>query len=99
MANSVVFSPLTQLEIQEAYSWYEEKQNGLGEKFIAVLEEAIEVIASSPESFPIKVEQFRQYPIQKFPYVVIYEFSPKGDLIYILHIFNTHQDPEKKLKH
>ena len=97
MGHPIILSSLAQLEIQEAYSWYEGKQNGLGERFIAIIEEAINIISTTPESFPIKIKQFRQYPILKFPYIIIYEFIPKEDLIYILHIFNTHQDPDKKL--
>lgn len=98
MAHSVIFSSLAQIEVQEAYSWYEDKQRGLGERFVDIIEEAIRIISNTPESFPVKVNQFRQYPLLKFPYVVIYEFDPKEDVIYVLHIFNTYQDPNKKLK-
>lgn len=98
MANSVIVSSLARDEIQDSYNWYEEQKPGLGERFLLVIERSIASISKHPEFYPAKIGAYRQYVVSKFPYVLIYEFLPKQNLIYVLHIFNTNQHTEKKLK-
>jgi len=96
MDYNVVFSSLVTLEMQQSYDWYENQQSGLGERFLNIIEKSILVISKYPEVFPIRINRFREYVVPKFPYVIIYEFVPDKNLIYVLHVFNTYLNPEKK---
>ncbi len=49
MSNSYYLHPKAKEEYKEAYAWYENKLEGLGEKFIVAIREKIEAIAQSPE--------------------------------------------------
>lgn len=96
MNYNIVFSSLVALELQKSYDWYEDKQSGLGEQFLNMIEKSVSVISKYPEAFPIRRNSFREYVVPKFPYVVIYELIPDKNLIYVLHVFNTYLNPEKK---
>lgn len=96
MDDKIVFSSSIEAEMQESCNWYEEKQLGLGERFIDVIENSIFAISQYPEAFPIRANSFREYVVPKFPYILVYEIVKDKNLIYVLHIFNTYLKPEKK---
>jgi len=96
MDYKVIFSSYTVDELKDSYGWYEEKQAGLGERFLNIIESSVLSISKHPEAFSIRVNRFREYVVPKFPYVIVYELDHKNGLIYILHIFNTYLNPKKK---
>ena len=84
------------LEIIEAYLYYEKKRIGLGEEFLAHLDIYFKRIKKNPEHFPQKRNPFREAFIRRFPYLVIYEILENKVIVYS--VFNTWQNPEKKKK-
>ena len=42
--------PLTKQDYDEAYEWYEDKQKGLGERFLKAVRKKIEEIVLHPEA-------------------------------------------------
>ena len=84
------------LEIIDAYLYYESKQSGLGEKFLKQLDKYLERICENPKHFEIKKKDYREAYIRKFPYSVIFEIEEMKVVIYS--VFNTPKDPEKKPK-
>jgi len=84
--------------LQESFDWYEEQRIGLGERFLNQIEAAIASVANHPKLYPVKVGPYRQYVASIFPFVVVYEYIPEEQLVYILHIFHTSQNPKKKLR-
>jgi len=49
MSYACRFHPLTKQDFDEAYAWYENRQNGLGERFLSALRKKIEEITLHPE--------------------------------------------------
>lgn len=84
------------LEITEAYLFYESKLSGLGEKFLDQLDIYIKRICENPKHFAIKKKNYREAYLVKFPYLIVFEIEEKNVVVYS--IFNTPQDPEKKPK-
>lgn len=82
------------LEIIEAYLYYEEKRTGLGEEFLEHLDTYFDRITSSPKHFPQHRKPYREAFVKRFPYLIIYELT-KGKVI-VYSVFNTWQNPEKK---
>ena len=97
MSNKVIFSTGAEKELQISFNWYEDQKVGLGERFLSVIDHAVSSIGKNPEFYPVKINSYRQYVVAKFPYVIVYEFIADQEIIYILHIFNVHQNPAKKL--
>ena len=82
------------LEIIEAYQYYENKQSGLGEKFLKQLDLYLEKICQNPKHFAIKRKNYREVYLRKFPYLIIFEIEKMKIIVYS--VFNTPQNPEKK---
>ena len=82
------------LEIRDAYLYYESKQIGLGEKFLNQLEKYLEKITDNPKHFEVKKRNYREAYIRKFPYTIIYEIE--GINVVVYSVFNALQNPDKK---
>ena len=96
MSYSLEIKNEANLEITEAYLYYENKQIGLGEEFLSHLDIYFARIKKNPEHFPQKRKPFREAFIKRFPYLVIYEITEYKVIVYS--VFNTRQNPEKKKK-
>lgn len=84
------------LEIIEAYLYYEEKRVGLGEEFLEHLEVYFERITTNPKHFSQKRKPYREAFLRRFPFLIIYEVTK--DKVIVYSIFNTWQNPQKKKK-
>ena len=49
MAAELIFAPEVQQDVDEAYSWYEDRRPGLGEDFLSCVDACIQVICRMPE--------------------------------------------------
>lgn len=84
----------------DAYNYYEEKQPGLGERFLETLLKKYQDLAEHPTFYgyidedPLKV--LRDVKIDKFPYVVVYEIMDNDVIVYAVH--NTYKHPGNKLR-
>lgn len=81
------------LEEQQAYNYYEDIQEGLGDRFLKELEERYENICKHPEyySFVGEGKLIRDVALKRFPYTIV--FSVLDDIIFVLSVFNTYQMP------
>ncbi len=82
-------------EVSNTYTYYESKQIGLGEYFLSDLSNTINAIKLSPNGF-VKFHQYRQVRFSVFPFVIVYEVVKNELVVYA--VFETHQDPKKKLR-
>lgn len=82
--------------IIKAFEYYESAQKDLGSYFFASLEDCIISIAKNPEIYKAVYQNYRQAKITRFPYVVIYRI--KTDAVVIENVFNTRQNPIKKIR-
>jgi toxin ParE1/3/4 len=81
---------------QQAYNWYEEQQNGLGEIFIKEIENCLDKIETWPISYAKVKSNFRQIIVRTFPYVIVFEIN--GNEVIVYTIFHTSRSPRKKFK-
>ena len=79
------------LDIQEAYDWYEEHSQGIGDRFLAAVDQCIERVAANPRGFPTVYAEVRRALLQRFPYSVLY--SIEGEFITVLGCFHGRRDP------
>ena len=68
----LVFCPEVRKEIDEAYSWYEGQELGLGDDFLEQVDEALDRICQMPESYPAVYRDVRRALIRRFPYIIYY---------------------------
>jgi len=95
MVSKLTILPNAQIEIDHAIAWYESQQIGLGKEFFDYLDGYFNILREGEFLFAIKrVPAFRELPLKKFPFVIIYEVTPAETLVYS--VFNTLQNPKKK---
>ena len=97
MSYLLVTVPEARDEIQEAYDYYESKRIGLGDEFLEHLEDYYKILKTEIPFFEIKRKPaYRELPLSRFPYVIIYEL--RNNIIFVYSVFNTYQDPLDKIK-
>ncbi|MEG4349312.1 type II toxin-antitoxin system RelE/ParE family toxin [Microcoleus sp. LAD1_D3] len=72
MNYALVFRPELREEVDEAYTWYESQQLGLGDEFLDCIDEMLDRICQMPESYPVVYRDVRRSVVRRFPYAVYY---------------------------
>jgi plasmid stabilization system protein ParE len=68
----VRFLAPAQMELDEAYTWYEKEQKGLVQYFIREILDTLKRIVSFPESCHFIAPHLRRCIVKRFTYMVIY---------------------------
>lgn len=92
----VYFSETAAREVRKSFGWYEKQMTGLGERFVDVVDKTIGFIVMNPEGYPEKHPPFREIRMDKFPFVIIYDYNKESLQIDILRVFHTHRNPKLK---
>ena len=87
------FRQRANIDVLEAWTYYEEQQDGLGTRFVQRLDELLEKIAANPQHYAFidHTKSRRDAALIIFPYIVVFEII--GDVVLIYRVFNTHQNP------
>jgi hypothetical protein len=86
------FHPEAETEFNEAITYFEERQPGLGFDFSVEVNSAIRAILDYPAAWPFVQGSVRRCLTHRFPYGVLYSIEPDG--IYILAVMHLHRDPD-----
>lgn len=87
----IIFRPEAETDVDEAHSWYETKQPGLGQDFFRQLGTALAMIEQHPKMHPQVHDELRRGLIDRFPYQIIY--LPTDQLITIYAVFHASRNP------
>jgi toxin ParE1/3/4 len=91
MTRNVIVRPEAAREIQEAFDWYEERGEGLGENFLRAADACLSAVQRNPSAFPIVHEQVHRALLRKFPYALFYVVE--GDAIAVVACFHVKRSP------
>ncbi len=73
-------------EIGETAQWYEDKQNGLGDRFFDEVEEALETLKLMPKAYAIVYKDTRRILLNKFPFAIHYFIEDSNIVVFaVLH--------------
>ena len=95
-AYSAVLSSRAQKEIAIAWNWYEERQRGLGDRFVTEIIVRIRKIEQTPDRFPTRYKSYKETPVSVFPFLIIYKTNKKKKHVRIVSVFHTSLNPKKK---
>ena len=87
---------LAEEEYSFAFHYYEDQQQGLGEKFEKETESLMEYLKANPFLFQRRYKHYREANFKKFPYFIVYEVIENSVLIHSF--FHAHRSPTGKLK-
>ncbi len=83
-------------ELQDAAFWYEERSNGLGNKFVDSFLDVLDYLETHPLIYATFEGEYRQVLMKIFPFVIVYKVE--GNDVRIIAVFHTSRNPEKKLR-
>lgn len=98
MAFQIILSSIALKELEDSVDWYNERLDGLGERFIYAVDNRLALLSETPDMFPVKQSGYRETSVEKFPYLIVYKIIKKGKKVRILHIFHTKRNPVLKSK-
>ena len=93
MTYEVLLRPEAEVDIQEAYRWYELQAKGLGEEFIRTLDACFSVLQRSPGAFAPVHGNVRRALLRRFPYCIFY--LVESDRVIILGCFHVRRNPRQ----
>lgn len=81
------------LDIQQAISWYNKQQKGLGNKFYASLSKLIEGLKKTNQ-YEIRYDNVSCLPMKKFPFMIHFTVDKTKKIVSIRSVFHTSLNPE-----
>ncbi len=90
----LAYTPRAKQDVEEAFLWYKKQQKGLGNDFLACMENTLKDIMDFPEIYPVCYKKFRRALLHKFPFAVFYTIERHNIVIHA--VFNQHQSPLKQ---
>lgn len=93
MAAELIIAPEAQQDVDEAYSWYEDRRPGLGEEFLGCVDACIQAICRIPELYAKVHAEYRRALVRRFPYAIFYEYT--GGKVIVYSTFHTSRNPKK----
>ena len=86
-------------DYQDAYTWYENAKEGLGERFFKMAAEKLRQIADNPEAFSQKTKSgYREAAIEIFPYIIVYKLYKQKKVVFINSIIHQKKQPRKRIR-
>ena len=83
-----------ELDVDEAYAWYEARVEGLGEAFLRSVDAGFARIRRHPEAYPIvQGSRVRRARLHRFPYSVFYTI--REDFIDVLAVYHGRRRPRR----
>lgn len=94
MAFRINISSTATRNIDNAVEYYTLKSKASAKKFKKKLLEGFNVLKDNPY-FVIKYGEVRVFPVNKSPYLLLFDIDEREKIVNILSVFCTQQDPEK----
>jgi plasmid stabilization system protein ParE len=88
----LVFRPEVREELDEAYTWYQNQQAGLGDELLDCVDEMLNRICQIPESYAVVHLDVRRAVLRRFPYAIYYRIV--SSRIIVTAIFHSRRDPK-----
>jgi hypothetical protein len=95
---SVVISSHAQKEIAESWAWYEDRLAGLGDRFLTAILDRLHQIELTPDRYPTRFKSYKEVAVDTFPFLVIYRFNKRSNIVRVMSIFHTSRNPNKKYR-
>lgn len=88
----IIILPFAEQDISDSVIYYSGKETGLDKRYLVILNQAFQLISSSPISFPIIWKSIRRFVVRDFPFSVYYIFE--NETIFIIAVFHNKRNPK-----
>ena len=95
----VLFHADIKTDYDEAYAWYEDKLQGLGERFLSAIRNKTNEIAKRHEAFGERSKKdYSEARLDSFPFSIIYKLYKREKVIFVNSIHHHSKHPRKKYR-
>lgn len=91
MSRVLIVTPEAEADIFDGFRTYEERQLGLGTRFLDEIEQSLHRIAPNPHVYQEVEPDIRRAVVHTFPYLVFYTFDVEA--VHVLAVIHGAQDP------
>jgi len=91
MNYKIFIRPEAEIDLDEAYFWYESQKAGLGKAFAVEVDTCIASIKRNPFAHPLKYKVVHKALVHRFPYGVFYLIEQQT--IVVIAIFHAKRNP------
>jgi len=88
---AVVLRSEASADIAEAFQYYEDKAEGLGEEFLAAVEACLKALDQFPTQNALLYKQVRRALLRRFPYGVFYRVE--GETVTVIACVHSSRNP------
>jgi toxin ParE1/3/4 len=81
-------------DLQQAVDYYNVQQPGLGKRFFALFEHALEILKINPH-FQLRFDTIRSLPLHSFPYSIYFDIEEENRIINIYAVVHQASGPDK----
>jgi plasmid stabilization system protein ParE len=74
---ALLIRPEAETDLAEAYRWYEDQKEGLGDKFLERVREQFDTIVAMPDIYAVVDRGVRRCKLKRFPYVGLLPSGPR----------------------
>ena len=99
MKYKVIIRPEAENDLKEAFSWYEDKRQGLGYDFLLQVDAGLRFIERNPEVCPTEHKEARKFLIKRFPYKIIYLHEKENVIVLAVIHGKRHPNLTKRRVH
>lgn len=83
-------------EVAAIAEWYDACRPGLGDRFIAALDDCVHLIATHPLGNELVRRNYRRALLKNFPYSLYYRYQ--DDVVTVYTVFHTSRNPRQLRK-
>jgi toxin ParE1/3/4 len=82
-----------ELDLEDAYNWYEKQVNQLGSEFIRAVDKNLATIQQNPFAYPLIYRYVRRKLLYRFPFGLFYLIQ--DDIIFVFACLHVKRDPQQ----
>ena len=86
--------PLAKEDIRQAALWYNQKSQGLGQRFTEEVRDLVRFIRQNPTASHVRYDDVRTSALNIFPYMVHYTVDEPNKTVIISAVLHTSRNPE-----
>ena len=90
----VTFLKIAAAEFDDAVTYYESEQPGLGARFHSEVSRSLKRIMDFPSAYQTFSPRTRRCLIAKFPYGIIYRYEPANGEVLVVAVAHLHRRPD-----
>ena len=81
LTRPVRLSALAASDLQDARDWFDRQEQGLGDKFLASVERALERISRNPDQYQVALLDLHRAPVRPYQYSLWYRVLPDESIV------------------